>query len=131
MKYDHPYEGHTHKFCNRLKSTRDNSASSVPPPAPTRDVIAYGTNLTINEQYDHGVALITSSLHHPVPTIPSGSEVKTVNDKTCEVWIFDTGASFHITADFFHLLETICWHVGLTVGGVRSEERRVGKECVP
>ena len=85
-KHNHPDEGHTHKFCNRLKTAREGSSSSVPPPAPSRDAVPYGANLTVNEQHDHGVALITSSLPHPVPTIPSGS---------------------------------------------RSEERRVGKECVP
>ena len=116
-KHNHPYESHTHKFCNRLKSARDNSASSAPPPAPSRDVVPYHANLTVNEQYDHGVALITSSLPHAVPTIPSGTAFKTANDKTYEVWIFDTAASFHISADFSYLLEPIHCHVGLTVGG--------------
>ena len=71
-QHNHPYEGHIHKCCNRLKSARDNSASSAPPPAPSRDVVPCRANVTVNEQYDHGVALITSSLPHPVPTIPSG-----------------------------------------------------------
>ena len=77
----------------------------------------YGANLTVNEQYDHGIALITSSLPHPVPTISSGFAFKTANDKTYEVWIFDIGASFHITTDFSDLLEPIRCDVGLTVGG--------------
>ena len=115
-KHNHPYEGHTHKFCNRLKSASDNSASSAPSPALLRDVVPYRAYLTVKEQYDHGVAWITSSLPHPVPTIASGSAFQTANDKTYEVWIFDTGASFHITADFAHLLEPIRCHVGLTVG---------------
>ena len=84
-KHNHTYEGHTHKFCNRLKSALDNSASSAPPPAPSRDVVPYQANLTVNQQSDHGVALITSSLPHPVPTIPSGSAFKTPNDKTYKV----------------------------------------------
>ena len=41
------------------------------------------------------------------------------NYTTYEVWIFDTGASFHITADFSHLLNPVRCHVGLTVGGGR------------
>ena len=41
------------------------------------------------------------------------------NYTTYEVWIFDTGASFHITADFSHLLNPVCCHIGLTVGGRR------------
>ena len=61
--------------------------------------------------------MITSSLPHPVPTIPSGYAFKTANDKTYEVCIFDTGACFHITSDFSHLLEPIRCQVGLTVGG--------------
>ena len=69
----------------------------------------------MNEAYDHGVPLVTSSLPHPVPTIPSGFAFKPGNDKTYEACIFDTGASFHITADFTHLLGPIRCHVGLTV----------------
>ena len=49
--------------------------------------------------------------------MPSGSAFDTANDKTYEVWIFDTGASFHITRDFSHLVEPIRCHLGLTVGG--------------
>ena len=49
--------------------------------------------------------------------MPSGSAFKTTNDNTYEVWIFETGASFHITADFSTPLEPIRCHVGLTVGG--------------
>ena len=117
-KHNHPCEGHTHKFCNRLTSARDNSASSAPQPAPSRDVLPYRSNLTVNEKYDYGVVWITTSLTHSVPTIPSGSAFKTVTDKRYEVWIFDRGASFYITADFSHLPEPIRWHVGLTVGGI-------------
>ena len=66
------------------KSARDNSASSAPPPAHSRDVVPNRANLTVNEQYDHGVTLIRSSLPHPVPTIPSGSAFKTANDNIYE-----------------------------------------------
>jgi len=38
-------------------------------------------------------------------------------DNTYEVWIFDTGASYQITADFSHLHDPVHCHVGLTVGG--------------
>ena len=69
------------------------------------------------EKYDHGVALIISSLPHPVPTNASCFSFETANDETYEVWIFDRGASLHITADFSHLLEPIRCHVGFTVGG--------------
>ena len=116
-KHKHPYESHTHKFCNRLKTARKGSTSSVPPPAPSRDVVANHANLTVNEEYNHVAAWIISSLPHPVPDIASGSAFKTAYDKTYEVCIFDTGASFHITADFYHLLEPIRCNVGLTVGG--------------
>ena len=46
-----------------------------------------------------------------------GSAFKTANDKTHEVWIFDTGASFDITADLFHLLDSIRCYIVLSVGG--------------
>ena len=48
-KHNYPCEGQTHKFCNRLKSARDNSASSASPPALSRDVVPYRANLTVNE----------------------------------------------------------------------------------
>ena len=64
--------------------------------------------------------MITSSLLHPVSTIPSGSAFKTANDKTYEELIFDRGVSCHITGDFSHVLEPIRCHVGLTVGGGAS-----------
>jgi len=41
------------------------------------------------------------------------------NHTTYEVWIFDTGASFHITADFSQPLNPVRCHVGLTVGSGR------------
>ena len=47
-KHNHSYEGHTHKFCNRLKSVQDNAASSAPPPAPSRDVGPYRDNLLVH-----------------------------------------------------------------------------------
>ena len=80
-------------------------------------MVPYHANLTGNKQYDHDLAFIAFSLPHPVPTIPSGSAFKTANDNTYDIWIFDTGASVHITAYFCHLLEPIRCHVGLTVGG--------------
>ena len=116
-KHKYTYEDYRDKFCNRLKSARDNSEGSAPSPALLRDVIPYHANLTVTEHDYHRVALIISSLLHPVPTIPSGSAFKTAIDNTYEVWISDTGASFHIIADFSYLLEPIRWHVGLTVGG--------------
>ena len=116
-KNNQPYEGHTHEFRNRLKSARDNSASATPSPAPSRHVVPYRANLTINEQNDHEVLLLTSALPQPVPTIASASAFQTANDKTYKVWIFDRAASFHITADFSHLRKQIRCHVGITVDG--------------
>jgi len=40
-------------------------------------------------------------------------------DKTYDVWILDTGASYHITADFSHIHDPVRCHVGLTVGSGR------------
>ena len=47
----------------------------------------------------------------------SVSAFKTANDEKYELWIFDKGACFRITADFSQLLEPIRCHAGLTVGG--------------
>ena len=113
QKHCHAYESHTYKFFNRLKSAQEGSSSSAAPPAPAREVVPYRANLTINEQYDHGVAFITSCLPHPVPTIPSGSAFQTANDKTYEIWIVGTGASFLITAAFSHFLVQMRCHVAL------------------
>ena len=55
-KHNHPHKGHKHKFCNRLKSVRDNSACSAPPPTPSRDVVLHRANLTAIKPYDHVVA---------------------------------------------------------------------------
>ena len=49
--------------------------------------------------------------------MPSGSAFETADGETYGVWIFHTGASFHVTADFCYLGERIHCHVGLTVGG--------------
>ena len=84
-EHNHSYKGHPHGFCNRLKSACDNCASSAPSAALSRDVFPYRANLTINEQSDHHVALITCSLPHPVATIASGSAFRTVNDNTYAV----------------------------------------------
>ena len=77
-----PFEGHTHEFCNPHKSARDTSARSAPAPAPSSHVVAYRANLTVNEQCDHDIALLTSSRSHPVLTIASGSAFKPANDNT-------------------------------------------------
>ncbi|MHB8545134.1 MAG: DDE-type integrase/transposase/recombinase, partial [Leptospirales bacterium] len=88
-----------------------------------KEVVPYraatAQHLTSNES-DNGVAFIVSpspsqlvlSPSRPLHNVPA-------NYTTHEVWIFDTGASFHITADFSHLQEPVRCHVGLTVGGGR------------
>lgn len=48
-KHKDYYEGQTHKFCNRLKSARDNYTSSAAPPAYTRNVVPCSANLTVEE----------------------------------------------------------------------------------
>ena len=115
--HKHPHAGHTHTFCNRLKSGHNDSVSSAPPAATTRDVVPYHATLTVNEQYAHGVASIISSLRHAVPPIPAGCVFQRPNDETYIVWILEKGASFHITCDFSHLLLPISCHEGTRVGG--------------
>jgi len=68
----------------------------------------------------------SNGLAHLVISCPSSHSASvnvpaqvSANHTTYEVWIFDTGASFHITANFSHLLNPVHCHVGLTVGGGR------------
>jgi len=68
----------------------------------------------------------SNSLAHLVISRPSSHSASlnvpaqvSANHTRYEFWIFDTGASFHITADFSHLLNPVRCHVGLTVGGGR------------
>jgi len=59
----------------------------------------------------------SSSLLAPATSL--GNALANANYTTYKVWIFGIGASFHITADFSHLLNPVRCHVGLTVGGGR------------
>ena len=117
-KHHHPYKSHTYNSCNRIKCPRDDSFCSVPLPERARDIVPYRANLTVNEQYDHGIVMITASLPHPITNIASGSAFTSANVTKYEVCICNTGAAFHLTADFCHLLEPISCHVGRTVGRV-------------
>lgn len=114
----HHYEGYSYEFCNQLQTDREGTSSPVPPPAPARDVIPDGVNLTMTKQYDHRVALIMCSFPHALSTMPSANTLQTINDKIYELWLFDIGACLHIIRDFSHLLELICCHDDLTIHGV-------------
>jgi len=84
-----------------------------------REVVPYRASTTQELFSSNGLAhLVISrpSSHSASVNVPA--QVST-NHTTYEVWIFDTGASFHITADFSHLLNPVHCHVGLTVGGRR------------
>ena len=62
--------------------------------------------------------LITGSALLPL-SIVLGSALKAQVDSTHQVWIFDTGASHYITADFFCLTNPVSHRMGITVGGGR------------
>ena len=80
--HGHEYDGYTDNFRNQLLFAHEGSSSSASPPASASDVVPSRANLTVNEPYDDGTALVTSSLAHPVLTILSGSALKTANDET-------------------------------------------------
>jgi len=68
----------------------------------------------------------SNGLAHLVISCPSSHSTSenvpaqvSANHTTYEVWIFDTGASFHIPADSSHLLNPVHCCVGLTVSEVR------------
>jgi len=127
----HACDGHTFKTCRKLKDYQASMSSNSPAPSrPTpgtdKEVVAYRA-ITAQELFkDNGLALIVvsrpsthSSSSPSCGSCPSGPVLATANHSTYELWIFDTGASSHITADFPHLLHPVRCHVGLTVGGGR------------
>jgi hypothetical protein len=59
---------------------------------------------------------ITGLAQTPSSTV-LGSALKAQTNSTHQVWIFDTGASHHITADFLCLSAPVSRRVGITVGG--------------
>jgi len=99
------------------------SSSSSQQQRPTqttgREVVPYRASTTQELFSSNGLAhLVISRLSSHSASVNVPAQVS-ANHTTYEVWIFDTGASFHITADFSHLLNPVLCHVGLTVGGGR------------
>src|SRR6185503_18954422 len=60
--------------------------------------------------------LITGSALLPSSMV-LGSALRAQADSTHQVWIFDTGASHHITADFLCLTNPVSHRMEITVGG--------------
>jgi len=112
--------------CCRDTST-STSTSARPAPATGKEVVPYRASTAQELFKDNGLALIavsrpsahTSTSSPSSASCSSGPVLATANYSTYEVCIFGTGASFHITADFSHLLHPVRCHVGLTVGGGR------------
>jgi len=99
------------------------SSSSSQQLCPTqttgREVVPYQASTAQELFSSNGLAhLVISrpSSHSASVNVPAQLSA---NNTTYEVWIFDTGASFHITADFSHHLNPVRCHVGLTVSGGR------------
>ena len=113
--------GHTYKTCQGLKEHNDSKLPGQnPPPSSGKEVVRYRASAAQQLfQDDNGVAMIASSSSSAQLVPPSAFHNVPTNYSTYEVWIFDTGASFYITADFSHLLNPVRGHVGLTVGGGR------------
>ena len=116
-----PHSSDTYKTCAELK--KFNASNTSKPTSSGKEVVLYraatAQHLTSNES-GNGVAFTVSpsspqlvlSPSRPLHNVPA-------NYTTHEVWNFDTGASFHIPADFSHLQEPVRCHLGLTVGGER------------
>jgi len=117
-----PFDGHTFKTCQKLKNYQASSFSSQqqrPTQTTGREVVLYRASTAQKLFSSNGLAhLVISrpSSHSASVNVPTQVSA---NYTIYEVWIFDTGASFHITADFSHLLNPVHCHVGLTVGGRR------------
>jgi len=117
-----PFDSHTFKTCQKLKDYQASSSSSqqqCPTQTSGREGVPYQA-LTAQELFYY------NSLAHLVISRPSSYSASvnvpaqvSANHTTYEVWIFDTGTSFHITADFSHLLNPVRCYVGLMIGGGR------------
>jgi len=119
--HNFPFHGHAFKTCLKLKDYQASSSYSQQRATQTtgREVVPYRAS-TAQELFSF------NSLAHLVISRPSSHSTSvnvpaqvSTNYTTYQVWIFDTGACYHITADFSHLQNPVHCHVGLTVGGGR------------
>jgi len=117
-----PFDGHAFKTCQKLKDYPASSCSSQqqrPTQTTGREVIPYRAS-TAQELFSYnGLAHLLISRPSSYSTSVNVPAQVSTNDTTYEVWIFDTGAFLHITANFSHLLNPVRCHVGLMVGGGR------------
>jgi len=119
-KYRLKAEAHTFKNCAPLKEYNHTGIIPAPSASSSKEVVPRRANLSqgIIEE-GNSIALIVSSFSYQrTPPLPSPA-LMTHSDNTYEVWIFDTRASYYITADFSHLHDLVPCQVGLTVGGGR------------
>jgi len=96
-------------FCQQQRPTQITGREVVPYRASTAQELFSSNGLA-------HLVIYRPSSHSASINVPTQVSA---NHTIYEVWIFDTGASFHITTDFSHLLNPVRCHVGLTVGGGR------------
>jgi len=119
-KYRLKAEDHTFKNCAPLKEYKRTGVMPTPSASSGKEAVLHRANFAqeIIEE-DNGIALIVSSSSYqrasPLPCPASMAYTDTIY----EVWIFNTGASCNITADFSHLHNPVHCHVALMVGGGR------------
>src|SRR5690606_33511964 len=111
-----PSRDHKHTSCTVLsadKQKNNNTSSSNTGSAK----VASATDST---DIETGYAFMASSENTtPVDlsSLPSHFAMKASATKLPKVWIFDTGASHHITADISDLTDPVAHSFGITVGG--------------
>jgi hypothetical protein len=124
-KHKWDFQGHTYKNClilKQLKEGTNNNTSNQShlPPQPTGTAnLVTPTISTTNpdpENESYGIAYIASSSQAFINTLPIGTAFS-AQYNTQQVWVLDTGASHHITADFSLLHSPVPHRKGIKVGG--------------
>src|SRR5690606_5660092 len=110
-----PSRDHKHTSCSVLTADKQKNNTSSSNTGSAK--VATATN---SNDIETGYAFMASSESTtPVDlsSLPSHFALKASAIKLPKVWIFDTGASHHITADISDLTDPVAYRFGITVGG--------------
>jgi len=116
------FEGYTFKTCQKLKDYQalfSSSQQQCPTQTTGCEVAPYQGSTTQELFSSNGLAHLVISCPFSYLASENVTAQISANHTTHKVWIFDTGTSFHMTADFSCLLNLVHCYVGLTVGGGR------------
>ena len=118
-KHGRPFTGHTHSNCQALKTWKatGQGVANIASPSTSTSLALIPHPRSHLQPEEHGVAFISGSINSPV-FLGDGSALLSgdMND-IWQVWILDTGASHHITADISCLSNLVSRVVDIEVGG--------------